>query len=67
MNAMQQHMIDVYRAAQRGDTPPPLPGGHDTRVLGEARTDRRVRAVLAGRSLRTARGARAAAGDRRSC
>lgn len=46
---MQQHMIDVYRAAQRGETPPPRPGDLDVRTVREAWTYRRFRAVLAGR------------------
>ncbi|MGW7469506.1 hypothetical protein ACWGJT_33785 [Streptomyces xantholiticus] len=69
MNAMQQHMIDVYRAAQRGDIPPPRPGDLDLRTIREAWTYRRFRAVLAGRAVRAAKGTRragAAAGARRT-
>jgi len=52
MNAMQQHMVDVYRAARRGDEPPPRPGDHDVRTIREACTYLRFRAVLAGRRVR---------------
>ncbi|MCX4724789.1 hypothetical protein [Streptomyces sp. NBC_01306] len=37
MNANQQHMLDAYRAAQRGETAPPLPGRHDWEAIGEIR------------------------------
>ncbi|WTE34620.1 hypothetical protein OH735_16360 [Streptomyces sp. NBC_01618] len=33
MNALQQHMIDSYRAARHGEPPPPPPGRHDRSVL----------------------------------
>ncbi|MER7400438.1 hypothetical protein ABT381_33565 [Streptomyces sp. NPDC000151] len=46
MNAMQQHMIDVYRAAQRGEAGPPLPGAGDVRALREVRDWRRFEAVV---------------------
>ncbi|GAA3483789.1 hypothetical protein [Streptomyces yanii] len=49
MDAMQQHMIDSYRAAQRGEAPPPLPGRHDWGVVREARDARRFAAVIEGR------------------
>ncbi|MEU4502913.1 hypothetical protein [Streptomyces sp. NPDC024089] len=49
MDAIQQHMIDSYRAAQRGELPPPLPGRHDWGVVREARDRRRFDAVIAGR------------------
>ncbi|WP_326742016.1 hypothetical protein [Streptomyces sp. NBC_01768] len=49
MDAIQQHMIDSYRAAQRGELPPPLPGRHDWGVVREARERRRFEAVIAGR------------------
>ncbi|MFJ5196153.1 hypothetical protein ACIQCQ_29255 [Streptomyces sp. NPDC088394] len=49
MDAIQQHMIDSYRAAQRGELPPPLPGRHDWGVVREARERRRFDAVIAGR------------------
>ncbi|MEU9617843.1 MULTISPECIES: hypothetical protein [unclassified Streptomyces] len=37
MNALQQHMLDSYRAAQRGEQPPPPPGRHDRSVLRAVR------------------------------
>jgi hypothetical protein len=43
MNAIQQHMLDLYRAARTGTAPPPRPGDHDLRTLREARGDRRFR------------------------
>ncbi|MEU2131607.1 hypothetical protein [Streptomyces sp. NPDC018352] len=52
MDAIQQHMIDSYRAAQRGEVPPPLPGRHDWAVVREARDRRRFEAVIAGRPAR---------------
>ncbi|MCX4731327.1 hypothetical protein [Streptomyces sp. NBC_01363] len=52
MDAIQQHMIDSYRAAQRGELPPPLPGRHDWEVVREARDRRRFDAVIAGRPAR---------------
>ncbi|MET9662190.1 hypothetical protein [Streptomyces sp. NPDC006510] len=52
MDAIQQHMIDSYRAAQRGELPPPLPGRHDWGVVREARDRRRFEAVIAGRPAR---------------
>ncbi|MGW0963728.1 hypothetical protein ACWD4K_33030 [Streptomyces gelaticus] len=52
MDAIQQHMIDSYRAAQRGELPPPLPGRHDWAVVRGARDRRRFDAVIAGRPAR---------------
>ncbi|MFF3785612.1 hypothetical protein [Streptomyces sp. NPDC001933] len=52
MDAIQQHMIDSYRAAQQGEVPPPLPGRHDWGVVREARDRRRFEAVIAGRPAR---------------
>ncbi|MGI5470116.1 hypothetical protein [Streptomyces sp. CA-132043] len=46
MNAMQQHMIDAYRAAQRGEAAPPLPGAGDVRALRALRDWRRFEAVV---------------------
>ncbi|WP_406137561.1 hypothetical protein [Streptomyces sp. NBC_01089] len=37
MNANQQHMFDAYRAVQRGEAAPPLPGRHDWEAIGELR------------------------------
>ncbi|WP_329220411.1 hypothetical protein [Streptomyces microflavus] len=33
MDAMQQHMLDTYRAACLGEPAPPPPGRHDRRTL----------------------------------
>ncbi|GAA2435884.1 hypothetical protein GCM10010433_40840 [Streptomyces pulveraceus] len=52
MDAFQQHMIDSYRSAQRGELPPPLPGRHDWDVVREVRDRRRFDAVIAGRPAR---------------
>jgi hypothetical protein len=60
MNAIQQHMLDLYRAARTDTAPPPRPGDHDLRTFREARGHRRFRAVLAGRRI----GVRAAAARR---
>ncbi|MEV7233616.1 hypothetical protein AB0N06_06405 [Streptomyces sp. NPDC051020] len=49
MDAIQQHMIDSYRAAQHGEAPPPLPGRHDWEVVRQARDARRFEAVVEGR------------------
>lgn len=40
MNALQQHMIDAYRAARHGEAPPPLPGRDDVAALRAARDHR---------------------------
>ncbi|GAA2481499.1 hypothetical protein [Streptomyces gobitricini] len=44
MNALHQHMIDVYRAVRRGEAPPPPPGRDDLAVLRAARDHRLGRA-----------------------
>ncbi|MFG3285995.1 hypothetical protein [Streptomyces sp. NPDC048111] len=58
MDAMQQHMIDSYRAARLGEPAPPVPGTHDMAAFRALRDQRRFEAVLAGRPatgrLRTA-------------
>ncbi|MEV7603413.1 hypothetical protein AB0O91_39195 [Kitasatospora sp. NPDC089797] len=51
MNALQQHLLDSYRAAQQGEPAPPVPGTHDLAVLRAAREHRRFEAVLAGRPV----------------
>ncbi|MFD3973346.1 hypothetical protein [Streptomyces cyaneofuscatus] len=33
MDAIQQHMLDTYRAARLGEAAPPPPGRHDRRTL----------------------------------
>lgn len=52
MDALQQQMFDSYRAARRGESPPPLPGRHDRAVVREACERRRFDAVIAGRPAR---------------
>lgn len=42
MDAIQQQMYDSWRAARRGEPPPPLPGTHDREILHDLR--RRFRA-----------------------
>ncbi|MER7112686.1 hypothetical protein [Streptomyces sp. NPDC000229] len=49
MNALHQHMIDAYRAVQRGEAPPPPPGRDDLAVLRAARDHRPVRSRGRGR------------------
>ncbi|MFE9536925.1 hypothetical protein [Streptomyces sp. NPDC006691] len=49
MDAMQQHMIDRYRAARLGEPAPPVPGTHDVVTVRGMRDYRRFEAVLAGR------------------
>ncbi|WP_326694294.1 hypothetical protein [Streptomyces sp. NBC_01766] len=50
MNANQQHMFDAYRAAQRGELAPPLPGKHDWEAIGEmARMARSAGTAPSGR------------------
>ncbi|MFJ6696281.1 hypothetical protein ACIQM4_09425 [Streptomyces sp. NPDC091272] len=57
MNASQQHMFDVYRAAQQGGPTPPAPGTHDWRTVRElrdaVRDDLRFRAAVAEQPART--------------
>ncbi|NEB74956.1 hypothetical protein G3I40_06870 [Streptomyces sp. SID14478] len=52
MNVNQQYALDVYRAAQRGETPGPAPGLHDWEAVREVRDYRRFQAVLSGRPAR---------------
>ncbi|MFJ6788957.1 hypothetical protein [Streptomyces angustmyceticus] len=49
MNAAQQHLLDSYRAAQRGEAAPPAPGVHTVRTAREIRQWRRFLAVVARR------------------
>ncbi|MEV0089934.1 hypothetical protein [Streptomyces sp. NPDC050738] len=48
MNAIQQHMLDAYRASQRGEPAPPLPGRHDWQAVREFADRREFTALLAG-------------------
>ncbi|MEU9108964.1 hypothetical protein AB0D54_32480 [Streptomyces xanthophaeus] len=52
MSAIEQYLIDTYRASQRGDPMPPPPGRDDLAVLREARSYEQLRAVLDGRPAR---------------
>ncbi|MFI5522431.1 hypothetical protein [Streptomyces platensis] len=46
MNAGQQHLLDLYRAAQRGEAAPPAPGIHTVRTVREIQRWHRFRAVV---------------------
>ncbi|ARI53848.1 MULTISPECIES: hypothetical protein [Streptomyces] len=59
MDAIQQHMLDTYRAARLGEPAPPPPGRHDRRTLRDLyrhwlthppTQDRPVRGSRPGRS-----------------
>ncbi|MFI7387418.1 hypothetical protein [Streptomyces sp. NPDC049813] len=52
MTVNQQYALDVYRAAQRGESPGPAPGTYDWAALRELRDNRRFEAVVAGRPAR---------------
>ncbi|WP_326810985.1 hypothetical protein OIE62_23765 [Streptomyces scopuliridis] len=45
MDAIQQHMLDSYRAARRGERAPPPPGRYDRETLRTIREYRRFRAI----------------------
>lgn len=49
MTAIDQYLIDAYRASQHGDPAPPPPGRDDLAVLRAARSYEQFRAVLDGR------------------
>ncbi|MFJ8011572.1 hypothetical protein [Streptomyces sp. NPDC096339] len=49
MTAIEQYLIDTYRASQHGDPPPPPPGRDDIATLRAARTYEQFRAVMDGR------------------
>ncbi|MFH8981859.1 hypothetical protein [Streptomyces varsoviensis] len=59
MDAFQQHMLDAYRAARRGEAAPPAPGAGDLRAMREVRQWREFMAVVDERAA--ARRARRAA------
>lgn len=46
MNAGQQHLLDLYRAAQRGEAAPPAPGTHAVRTAREIQQWHHFRAVV---------------------
>ncbi|MFE4633779.1 hypothetical protein ACFRJ1_10425 [Streptomyces sp. NPDC056773] len=48
MTAIEQYLVDTYRASQQGAPMPPPPGRDDVAVLREARTYEQFRAVLDG-------------------
>jgi hypothetical protein len=52
MSAIEQYLIDTYRAAQHRTPPPPPPGRDDVAVLRAARAFEQFQAVLDGRSAR---------------
>ncbi|MET7533910.1 hypothetical protein [Streptomyces goshikiensis] len=52
MTAIEQHLIDTYRAAQHASPMPPLPGEHDMAALRAARAHVQFQAVLDGRPAR---------------
>ncbi|WP_413808743.1 hypothetical protein [Streptomyces sp. OE57] len=52
MSLTVSYVLDLYRAAQRGEPAPPAPGPHDWRTLRELREYRDFRAVTAGRPAR---------------
>ncbi|MFD3557736.1 hypothetical protein [Streptomyces goshikiensis] len=52
MTAIEQYLIDTYRAAQHASPMPPLPGANDMAALRAARAHARFQAVLDGRPAR---------------
>ncbi|GHF29557.1 hypothetical protein [Streptomyces morookaense] len=46
MNAIQQHMLDLHRAARHQQPAPPAPGTGEAQALREIRTWWRFRAVV---------------------
>ncbi|WP_143034550.1 MULTISPECIES: hypothetical protein [unclassified Streptomyces] len=46
MNAAQQHLLDTYRAARRGEAAPPAPDTHTARTAREIQQWRRFQAVV---------------------
>ncbi len=65
MNASQQHLLDAYRAARRGEEAPVLPGAGTVRAVRDIREWRRFHAVVTDPAdrlpARTRRALRAAA------
>ncbi|MFJ3909489.1 hypothetical protein EDE04_3153 [Streptomyces sp. 2132.2] len=52
MTAIEQYLIDTWRASQLGGPMPPPPGRDDVAVLRSARTYAQFQAVLDGREAR---------------
>ncbi|MFI5621008.1 hypothetical protein [Streptomyces sp. NPDC051567] len=52
MTAIEQYLIDTYRASGQGAPMPPPPGRDDLAVLRAVRSYARFRAVLEGRPAR---------------
>ncbi|OKK18519.1 hypothetical protein AMK16_19755 [Streptomyces sp. CB00455] len=52
MTAIEQYLIDTYRASQQGAPMPPPPGRDDLAVLRAARSYEQFRAVVQGRTAR---------------
>ncbi|MCX4958981.1 MULTISPECIES: hypothetical protein [Streptomyces] len=52
MTAIEQYMIDTYRASQQGAPMPPPPGRDDVAVIRSLRTYEQARAVMEGRPAR---------------
>ncbi|MDJ0384932.1 hypothetical protein [Streptomyces sp. G-G2] len=51
MTAIEQYLVDTYRAAQQGVPAPPEPGRGDLAALRAVRTYGRFQAVLDGRDV----------------
>lgn len=49
MTAIEQYLIDTYRASRQGSPMPPPPGRDDVAVLRAVRSYEQVRAVAEGR------------------
>ncbi|MFK0221546.1 hypothetical protein ACIQWN_25565 [Streptomyces vinaceus] len=52
MTAIEQYLIDTWRASRLGEPMPPPPGRDDVAVLRSARTYAQFQAVLDGREAR---------------
>ncbi|MFE5542083.1 hypothetical protein [Streptomyces sp. NPDC056492] len=52
MTAIEQYLIDTWRASQQGAPMPPPPGRDDVAVLRSARTYAQFQAVVDGREAR---------------
>ncbi|MFB6811646.1 hypothetical protein [Streptomyces sp. NPDC056387] len=52
MTAIEQYLVDTWRASRQGAPMPPPPGRDDVAVLRAARTYAQFQAVLDGRGAR---------------